>query len=149
MIIPRKAQDCTWCLPKWEAGLLRMTCRQSRLSPGTAGSHRAVPRAAHSGHARATKSQDCCCDRGKRPQEAAVPARNFLSHLHSSSQELCASCTFLPPCSKDNLTPSHVTSSLPLRDDSLALFPGVEVMRLKGQRRRIFKLYSLWPASGW
>lgn len=92
---------------------------------------RAVPKAAHSGHARATRSQGFCWGRELRPWEelsglsgTALPWPSpqltvTLCQLHIS-----------PFLLQRQLNPSHATSSVPLHDDSLALLPGT-VMRWK------------------
>lgn len=143
MIIPRKAQDCAWRSGKevssdWAAGQVGHSLAQQLLSPKQPTLAVQEPQKA--------RLSTVTEEGGHRWQQSLpeMAAFSAISTLTSSSL-----CQLHLPAFLFQMQPnaSHVTYSRPLWDDSLALFPGTEATRLKGQSRRIFKPRSLWAVS--
>lgn len=97
------------------------------------------------GHPRALRSQAFCRDRGERPQEAAVLARNGRCLLHAPAhRQLPSPAAPLPFHSKT--TPNPAGSHPVLFTTDLALLLGTGASRAKKQRRRTFKP-SFWKVA--
>lgn len=107
---------------------------------------RAVPKAAHSGHARATRRQGFCWGRELGPWEAAVPVRNSPSlAISTAHRALCASCTSLPSYCKGSSTPTvpHPPSLF-----MMPALPYSQGQSYETERRRMLEPDGLWPVSG-
>lgn len=143
MIIPRKAQDCTWRSGKQvsserAAGQVGHSLAQQLLSPRQPTLAVQEPQKA--------RLSVVTEERGHRWQQSLPEVAAFLaiSTLTSSSLYQLHLPAFLLQRQPND---SYVTRSHPLWDDSLALIPGTEVTRLKEQSRRIFKPCSLSAVS--